>query len=58
VADEVAVIQLEVEAWAENVGAVDFVVQISGEGLAGIFQDGGDVLTMTTSTQDHHWTHS
>jgi hypothetical protein len=58
VTDQIAVVQLEVNAGAENVGAVDMVVQVSGEWLAGIFEDGGDVFAMPTSTEDNHWTHS
>jgi hypothetical protein len=33
VADEVVVIELEVEAGAEDVGAVDVVVEVTGERL-------------------------
>ena len=57
-ADEVAVVQLEVDAGAEDVGAVDMVVQISGEWLPGVFEDGDDVLAVAAGTEDNHWTHS
>jgi hypothetical protein len=58
VADQIFVEELGVDTRSENVGAIDMVVQIADEVLAGRFEDGGDVLPMTPSTKDNHSVHS
>jgi hypothetical protein len=58
VADEVFVEEFGVDTRSENVGAVDMIVQIADKVLAGRFEDGGDVLPMTTGTKDDHFFHS
>ena len=58
VADQIFVEEFGVDTRSENVGAVDMVVQIPDEVLAGRFEDGGDVLPMSTGTEDGHSVHS
>ncbi len=58
VADQIFVEEFGVDTGSEDVGAVDMVVQIADKVLAGRSDDGGDVLPMTTSTEDHDFVHS
>jgi hypothetical protein len=54
VADEVSVEEFGVDAGAEDKRSVDMVVQVADKVLAGRFEDGGDVLPMSASTEDNH----
>ncbi len=58
VADQIFVEEFGVDTGSEDVGAVDMVVQVADKVLAGRSDDGGDVLPMTASTEDHDFVHS
>jgi hypothetical protein len=53
VADQILIELFDVDTGAENVRAVDVIVEEPNEVLAGCGNDGSDVLSMTTSTKDN-----
>jgi len=53
VADQILIELFNVDTGAENVRAVDVIVEEPNEVLAGCGNDGSDVLPMTTSTKDN-----